>query len=116
MRTLSRNLTIGLGLMLAASLTSGVALAQESGTPASETAAASLPNAFDGNARPASPAPVQAGPVAEAPDVTRGREALMVVIADAQDGTLDYSAFSEDVAGPLEHHVVDWGDDDEEAA
>ena len=23
---------------------------------------------------------------------------------------------SEDVAGPLEHHVVDWGDDDEEAA
>ena len=26
------------------------------------------------------------------------------------------SVISEDVAGPLEHHVVDWGDDDEEAA
>jgi streptogramin lyase len=101
MRTLSKTLSMGLGLVLAASLISGTALAQDAEAPASDAAAARLPNAFDGTARQASPAPVQAAPVAEAPDVTRGREALMVVIADAQDGALDYSAFSEDVAGRL---------------
>lgn len=80
------------GLVLG--LTSGTAFAQDA-------AAASLPNAFDNSPRAAAPAPVQAAPTDEAPDVARGRETLMAVIEDAQDGALDFTAFSEDVAGRL---------------
>ncbi|MBU2166431.1 MAG: hypothetical protein KKF88_01185 [Alphaproteobacteria bacterium] len=101
MRISAKGLTAGLGLALAVSLTSGAALAQDTDTPASETAAASLPNAFDGTPRAAPPVAVQETPAAEAPDIARGRETLETVIEDAQDGTLDFSAFSEDVAGRL---------------
>ncbi len=101
MRTSSRTLSVGLGLALAISLTSGAALAQDTDTPASETAAASLPNAFDSSARIALPVAVQETPSAEAPDVARGRETLIAVIEDAQDGTLDFSAFSEDMTTRL---------------
>lgn len=101
MRTSSRTLGIGLGLALAISLTSGAALAQDADTPASETAAASLPNAFDGRPRTAPPVAVQEIPTAEAPDVARARETLEAVIADAQDGSLDFSAFTEDMTTRL---------------
>lgn len=101
MRTFSRTLSVGLGLALAVSLTAGAALAQDADTPASETAAASLPNAFDGTPRTATPVAVQETPTAEAPDVTRGRETLEAVIADAQDGSLDFSAFSADMTTRL---------------
>ena len=83
---------LGCGLILG--LTSGTAFAQD-------TAAASLPNAFDNTTRAAAPVPVQPAPTDEAPDVARGRETLMAVIEDAQDGELDFTAFSDDVAGRL---------------
>ncbi|HAJ02390.1 MULTISPECIES: hypothetical protein [unclassified Brevundimonas] len=98
---IAKSLTLGLGLALAVSLTSGMAMAQDTDAPPSETAAASLPNAFDGTPRPAPPVAVQETPTAEAPDVTRARETLEVVIADAQDGSLDFSAFSEDMTNRL---------------
>lgn len=101
MRTLSKTLSVGLGLVLAASLTSGVAMAQVADAPASDTAAASLPNAFEGTPRTAPPVAVQETPTAEAPDVARGRETLEAVIEDAQDGSLDFSAFSEDMTTRL---------------
>lgn len=101
MRIPSKSLTLGLGLVLAVGLASGAALAQDTGTPTSETAAASLPNAFDGSPRTALPVAVQEAPTAEAPDVARGRETLIAVIEDAQDGTLDFSAFSEDMTTRL---------------
>ncbi|MFW2341361.1 hypothetical protein [Brevundimonas sp.] len=101
MRILSKTMGPGLGLVLAASLISGAALAQDAGAPASDTAAASLPNAFDGTPRTAPPVAVQETPTAEAPDVARGRETLEAVVADAQDGSLDFSAFSEDMTTRL---------------
>jgi hypothetical protein len=101
MRIPAKSLTLGLGLILAVGLTSGAALAQDTETPASDTAAASLPNAFDGTPRTAPPVAVQQTPNDEAPDIARGRETLETVIEDAQDGTLDFTAFSEDVAGRL---------------
>ena len=48
---IAKSLTLGLGLALAVSLTSGMAMAQDTDAPPSETAAASLPNAFDGTPR-----------------------------------------------------------------
>jgi len=101
MRTFSKTLGLGLGLALAVSLTSGSALAQDTGAPASDTAAASLPNAFDGTRRTAPPVAAQETPTAEAPDVARGRETLEALIADAQDGSLDFSAFSDDITTRL---------------
>ena len=98
---IAKSLTLGLGLALAVSLTSGMAMAQNTDTPASGTAAASLPNAFDGTRRSAPPVAVQETPAAEAPDVTRARETLEAVIADAQDGSLDFSAFTEDMTTRL---------------
>lgn len=85
-----------------AALACGLVLGLTSGTAfAQDAAAASLPNAFDNSPRAAAPVPVQAVPTDEAPDVARGRETLMAVIEDAQDGELDFTAFSEDVAGRL---------------
>ncbi len=102
MRIPFKSLTSGLALVLAVSLTSGAALAQDTPeTDASDTAAASLPNAFDGTPRTAPPVAVQETPTAEAPDVTRARETLEAVIADAQDGSLDFSAFTEDMTTRL---------------
>lgn len=101
MRIPAKSLTLGLGLALALGLTSGAALAQDTGTPASGTAAARLPNAFDGTPPTAPPVAVQAPPTTEAPDVARGRETLIAVIEDARDGTLDFSAFSEDMTSRL---------------
>lgn len=71
--------------------------------PAS-TAAATLPNSFDrpASSRPqARPAPVPEATTAEAPDIVRGRETLVAFIADAQDGKLDFSVFSDNVAASL---------------
>lgn len=101
MRIPAKSLTLGLGLALAVGLASGAALAQDTETPASDTAAASLPNAFDGTPRTAPPVAVQQTPTAEAPDVTRGRETLIALIEDAQDGSLDFSAFSDDITTRL---------------
>lgn len=114
MRNPSRTLTPAAALALAAGLMATPALAQQtpSTAPATapatatdgEVAAARLPNAFDGPPRPVAPfAPVaaRATPSAEAPDVARGRETLEAVIADAGDGRLDFSVFSDDVAARL---------------
>ena len=60
--------------------------------PAAEEAAAAVPAAEEA---------VTGAPAAEAPDVTRARETLEAVIADAQDGSLDFSAFTEDMTTRL---------------
>lgn len=107
MRNPSRTLTPAAALALAAGLMATPVLAQQTPLTApatatdGEVAAARLPNAFDGPPRTAPPVAVQETPTAEAPDVARGRETLEAVIADAQDGTLDFTAFSDDMTTRL---------------
>lgn len=114
MRNPSRTLTpaaAAAAVVLAAGLAATPVLAQQTPSTApttapatatdGEVAAARLPNAFDGPPRTAPPVAVQETPTAEAPDVARGRETLEAVIADAQDGTLDFTAFSDDMTTRL---------------
>ena len=69
--------------------------------PTQGAAAATLPDAFEGDAPAAStpPAsPLVAGPAAQAPDIARSEEALRRVIAAFQADEIDYSVFSTDMA------------------
>lgn len=102
MHTPRQTLMTGAILALVAGLMATPALAQQTPpAPDSDVAAARLPNAFDGTPRTAPPVAVQQTPTAEAPDVARGRETLTAVIADAQDGSLDFTGFTDDVADRL---------------
>lgn len=94
MKTSSFALVLSGALLLAAP-----ALAQTaapSRAPAQGAAAATLPDAFEGDAPAASTPP--AGPVAQAPDIARSEEALRRVIAAFQANQIDYSVFSTDMA------------------
>lgn len=68
--------------------------------PNQGAAAATLPDAFEGDAPAASTEPASppvAGP-AQAPDIARSEEALRRVIAAFQANQIDYSVFSTDMA------------------
>ena len=92
MKTSSFALVLSGALLLAAP-----ALAQTaapSRAPAQGAAAATLPDAFEGDAPAASTAPASppiAGPAAQAPDIARSEEALRRVIAAFQTNQIDYS-------------------------
>ena len=95
MKTSSFALVLSGALLMAAP-----ALAQTaapSRAPAQGAAAATLPDAFEGDAPAASTAPASpsiAGPAAQAPDIARSEEVLRAVIAAAQGTGFDYADFT----------------------
>lgn len=91
-----KTLILGLAIAAASLAAASPSLAQTAPAPR-PAAAATLPNSFDGPAaRPvAAPAPTAA---AQAPDVARSTEALRAVVAAAQAGGFDYTAFSPNLA------------------
>ncbi|MGN6062765.1 MULTISPECIES: hypothetical protein [Brevundimonas] len=99
MKTSSFAVVLSGALLLAAP-----ALAQTtapSRAPAQGAAAATLPDAFEGDAPAASTPPASppvAGPAAQAPDIARSEEALRRVIAAFQTNQIDYAVFSTDMA------------------
>ncbi|MFY0399553.1 MULTISPECIES: hypothetical protein [Brevundimonas] len=69
-------------------------------TTGSGAAAATLPEAFEGDAASARPqaAPPAPATTATAPDIARSEEALRAVIAAMQAGQIDYTVFTPDLA------------------
>ena len=89
--------------VIGATLMAAPVLAQQApARPAtgSGVAAATLPEAFEGDAAPARPQAAPAAPAttATAPDIARSEEALRAVIAAMQSGQIDYAVFSPDLA------------------
>ncbi|HEY0599500.1 hypothetical protein [Brevundimonas sp.] len=65
-----------------------------------QVAAGTVPNTFDGPARPqtVTPAPAPAGPVSSTPANDASEETVRAIIAAAQAGALDYSEMTDELA------------------